>query len=486
MIKKFFFFIVPVMMSITGWTQKTVFTYPEVGGKDYSIISIACINEKDKTLCLGLKDNTKIEYFLFSPEFKLISKVSPSDGLKKTAYAFEKQQLMKAIVNNTGFNFIYWARDKKVFNNAPFITVQTINFDKKEVSLNNSFIIADEESWIENFTSGNKYYGVLCNKKTDQLIINTLNADGKTERKTIFFGLENFYKAKNVNLFDYFFFSRDFTPSQETGLKEGSDLAKFFAYPDKAVITVQKDKEPPHILNLDLATMTLTKKKLSMDGFCGFAGKKQPFYNNAYIFDSNLYVLNVCKDMIEIGIFNPETGALLKHHQILESDEAFFDATSSRVIGQNEKEKELKTKELIKKMMRGSLGIVAAKNRNGNVVLTCGTYDDTQFNGGGYYVGGFTAGTQNFDPNKHYNQGKSNKITLVTSFKIVLDKEKLTLLPGQDVESRYDKIQDYSQNFQPTAQANSRYLFPFNGKLYFGFYDAAKKAYLIQYLEDDK
>ena len=484
--------------------QQTVFSYPEKGSKDYSITSMMSFDEKNKTLCLVLKDNEKIEYFLFSPEFKLISKISPTDGLKNSVYAYESQKLFRSVVNDNGFNFIYSVRDKSLLANDPHIRIQTINFDKKEVSVKDYFTISDDERTIEYFTNGNKYYHITVNDKTDEMIVYIVLENGKIEKKSIKFNLKEFYDVKKMKLSDYFSYARSFSPSEETGLRQASDLSKFFVYPDKLVITVQNLKEPTHILSLDLKTFSLTKKKISMNGFCGFENKKQTSYNNSFLFGNRLYVLNVCNEKIEIGMFDPETGTLLAKHEIGESDESFFaeSATSSRSIGDREKEKELKTKELIKKMMKGSIGIAPAKNANGNIVITCGTYDEMMAGGGGYYIGGFSTASmpaggtysgsnvpvtrsyQNFNPNKNYKQTSAYKATLVTSFKLVLDSAKAGILTNEPVESRYDKVVDYSKNLQPGAQA--RYLFSFNSKFYFGFYDAGKKQFVIQYLEEDK
>jgi len=484
--------------------QKIVFTYSETPSKNYSISSSICVDEDKKTLCLMLKDNEKVEFFLFSPDFKLLSKLTPPDGLKNTAFAYQSTYLHHSFVNENGFNFVCSVHDKSVLKDAVHERIQTVNFEKKETSADSYFVTTDDEAYISLFVNGNKYYHLCANDKTGEIIVYSVIENGKIEKHNVPVNLKQFYDIKKAKFHDYFSFHRTFTATEETGLKQGSDLTKFFVYPDKVIIVGQIDKEPPHILTLDLKTYVLNKEKLSMQGFCGFEGKKERFFNNSYIFENRLYVVNVCDERIELGVFNPETRALITKQQILKDDDSFFagDVTSSKTVGKHEKEKELKTSELIKKMMKGSVGIAAAKNSNGNIVLTCGTYDETIVGGGGYYVGGFstasmpiggtyagsnvpkTTSYQNFNPNMNYKQTSGAKATLVTSFKLVFDSAKSNILTNEPIESRYDKITDYSQNFQPSAQGRS--LFSFNGKLYFGFYDADKKQYVIQYLEDDK
>ena len=481
MLPKFVTALVCLMATITTRCQKTVFTYPETPSKNYSISSAVVEDEQKHTLCLALKDNEKVEYFLFSPDLKFMSKIAPVAGLKNSVYGYQSAYKFGSFANENGFNFIFSAQDKSVLNNAEHIRIETVNFEKKEVSAG-SYFLTNAERYVAYFANGKKFYYITADDKSGELVVYTILENGKVEKNNVKVNLKQFYDIKKAKFSDYFSFHHTFYATQETGLKEGSDLTKFFIYPDKVTIVVQNDKEPPHLLTLDLKTYVLNKEKLSMQGFCGFEGKKERFFNNSYIFDNRLYVVNVCDERIELGVFNPETHALITKQQILKDDDSFFagDVTSSKTVGKHEKEKELKTAGLIKKMMKGSVGIAAAKNNKGNIVITSGTYDNTVVGGGGYYVGGPNAPLGGvFKPSNDWTPA-----TLVTSFKLVLDSATSTLLTNQPIETRYDKIMNYSQNFQPEAQA--RNIFSFNGKLYGAFYDANNKQFVIQYLEEDK
>lgn len=470
--------------------QKTVMTYPltnDKSEKNYTVKVLALTDDVKNTVALGFVDKNKVEYILFSDDFKVLSKITAPLG--STVYAYETQVLRTWVANKQGFNFIYGVKDKSLGKTSHF-RIETVNFDTKKITNKHYLEIPGEESVIEYFQNGELHYLITCNDKTDELIFNILSPENVPSRKRVTFNLKEFYNQKKQLLSEYLMYSNSFGPAQETSLKVATDLTKFFKYPDKFVVLVTNYKEPPHILEIDLNTFKLKKRKLSLEGFCASN------INNSYIFEGKLYVLNVCKEAIEIGVFDPSNDKLLSKHVIRESDALSFldNPTKNTSVGRREREKDLSAKELIIALSKGSVGIAVSKNINGNVVLTCGTYDETSVGGGGYYAGGFsttnaptgqthtgsnvpvTRPVSTFDPNKNYKTTKSTKATFTSSFRMVLDKEKLSVLEDQPVESRFDKMMSYYH----TSKAPVKNLIGLKGKIFFGYFDAQKMAYVIE------
>src|SRR5687768_6553947 len=84
--------------------QKTAMTYTLTNDKvekNYTVKVLALTDHVKNTVALGFVDKNKVEYILFSDDFKVISKITAP--LSGTVYAYETQVLRTWVANKQGF-----------------------------------------------------------------------------------------------------------------------------------------------------------------------------------------------------------------------------------------------------------------------------------------------------------------------------------------------------------------------------------------------
>lgn len=383
------------------------------------------------------------------------------------------------------------------------INMETVDFKNNTVVNSQVLEMPDEERTIQEFTCEGRFYILRVHDKKNEMILHLVDENGKSSHKNISMDISGFNRDK-LSLSEYFSYSHVFYPKQETELIEATDLTKIYPYAGKVIITVTNDKEPPHIWSIDLQTYAIGKKKFDLSGFSGFNGKKEKFYNNTYLYGENLYVLNVSKQKIEIGIFNFNSGQLVQKYEINESSNMQFVETpvEIRTNGRARKENVIQSnKELIKEVFKGSTGIAVARNSKGQIILTCGVYDkETGTISSGDYRGSFQQSSMptgrnysgsnipvmrtysDFNSMSNYKErSRKYTITRTVNFKIMLDSSEFKLVSSDSKMSTVDKINNYLKAMPSETEATN--IFTINGNYYLSYYLPKEKSFIIKEME---
>lgn len=472
-----------LLIALCTVVQKTVFTHQieaSTNPKRTALESIIVPDETTGKTTIVLHNNDKVEYLMLNNYLEIESRIRPANGLLSTIFQKGYSEYLAGVNNNKGSCFFY-----EIDRNH--INMETVDFKNNTVVNSQVLEMPDEERTIQEFTCQGKFYVLRVNNKKNELVLHYVDENGIAGHKNISVDLNGFNRDK-LSLSEYFSYSHVFYPKQETKLLEATDLTKIYPNSNKVVIIVVNDKEPPHVWNIDLQSYQATKQKFDLSGFSGFNEKKESFHNNSYLFGENLYVLNVAKQKIEIGIFNFSSGKLLKKHEINESSNIQFVETpvEIRTKGRFTKKNVINSnKELIKEMFKGSNGIAIARNANGEIILTCGIYDKET---GTLYDGAFkespfsTTGTYTKVISLRNNAGiRSYTITRTVNFKLILDSSKYNLVSSNSQISTVDKINLYIKSMPVETEATN--IFRINGHYYLGYYSPKEKTFFVKEME---
>jgi hypothetical protein len=486
-----------MLIGMSTVAQKTVFTYQAEVAKSAKRAPVESIIVPDETTgktTVILKGNENVEYLLLDKSFNIESKVRPSDGLLNTIFHKGYSKYLTGVKNNKGSCFFYAM-------NRTHINMETVDFKNSTVANSQVIEIPNEEHTIQGFTIEGRFYLLSANDKKRELILYLVDENGVVSHKNIPIDLSGFNRD-NLSLSEYFSYSDVFYPKQETELIEATELAKVYPNPDKVIMIVTNDKEPPRVWNIDLQSYHVTKKKFDLSGFSGFNGKKEKFYNNTYLYDENLYVLNVSKEKIEIGIFNFNSGQLIQKHEITESSSIPFVESPVRILTNSTSKKQSiikSNKELINGLFKGSTGIALALNNKGQIILTCGVYDKETGTSSGIDIGGFR---QSSMPTGRFYSGSNvpvmrtftdfhsignNKgaraysFTRTVKFKIMVDSSEYKLVSSDSKLSTVDKINDYLKSMPAETEAIK--IFTINNNYYLGYFSPKEKTFYIKEME---
>jgi len=483
---------------MSAMAQKTVFTYQTEVAKSTKSSPVESIIVPDETTgktTIILKGNDKVEYLLLNKTFETESKVRPSNGLLNTIFEKGYSKYLRGVKNNKGSSFFY-AIDRTHIN------METVDFKNSTVANKQVIEIPNEEHTVEGFTCQGRYYLLSANDKKNELGIYLVDENGIPSHKNIPIDLSGFNPDK-LTVSEYFSYSDVFYPKQETELIESTELTKVYPLADKIIMIVTNDKEPPHIWTIDLKTYNVSKRKFDLSGFTGFNGKKEKFYNNSYLYGENLYVLNVSKKKIEIGIFNFNSSQLIQKFEITESSSIPFVESPVKILTNSTSKKENtieSNKELINGLFKGSTGIALARNNKGQIILTCGVYDKETGTSSGYSMGSFgqssmptgqfysgsnvpvTRTYSNFNAmGNNKGGGRAYTFTRTVKFKIMVDSSEYKLVSSNSKLSTVDKINDYLKSIPAETEAIK--VFTINDTYYLSYYSPREKTFFIKEME---
>lgn len=494
-----FLLIACLLTGSSAIAQQNVFSYQTDVAKSIknsTCESIVVPDERTGKTTVILKGNDKVEYLLLNQNFEMESSVRPSNGLVNTIFNTGYSKYLAGVRNNKGSCFFY-AIDRKHIN------METVDFKNNTVVNSQVLEIPNEEYTIQGFISQGRFYLLSANDKKHELIVYVVDENGKVSHRNIPVDLSGFNRD-NLSVSEYFSYSHVFYPKQETELIEATELTKVYPFSDKIIITVTNDKEPPHIWSIDLQTYNVSKKKFDLTGFSGFNEKKEKFYNNTYLYGENLYVLNVSKQKIEVGIFNFNSGQLIQKYEITEASNFQFVETPVKIVTNSSSRKQNmieSNKELIKEVFKGSTGIAVTRNDKGQIMLTCGVYDkETGVVNSGFSRGGFQqssmptgqvySGTNipvmrtysDFNSLSNYKEtSRKYTFTRTVNFKLLIDSADYKLTPAGSKMSTVDKINNYLKSMPAETEAIN--VFTINDNYYLSYYSPKERSFFIKAME---
>lgn len=503
---RYFAFIFSLIVScLTLSGQKAVFSYQPFGGanspKSYPYQSYIIPNKKNGDITAIIKNKDQAEYLLLAKDFSVKARLQSTDGLNSTIFTAKSYKFFAGTANNLGTCFFYGVEDKAWNGGRNHTRMEVVDFENKRISNKMLFELPSDEKSINWYTSEGSFTMLAANDKAKQLVFHIVDENGKVSSKIIPIDLDGFNKDK-LTVSEYFSYAHVFEAGEEAELVEATDYTKIYVYPGKLVILVINDAEPPHIWTIDTHTYTIvSKQKLDMTGFAGFSGKKERFYNNTYLYNENLYLLNNSKNKIEIGIYDFASGKLLKKHDITESSIIPFTEPPVKLstVGKVTKTVLSSTKVLIYELFRGSTGIALAVNNQGQIILTCGVYDKEKRLSSGYYTGGFVQSSMptgaiypgsnipvmrtysDFKSMMNYHEGRVYTYFRTVNFKVALDTTELNIVKNNGTLSGLDKVNAFIETINDKSQAEN--VFTSEDKKFVCYYNIDNATFYISEIE---
>ncbi|MGC4036221.1 MAG: hypothetical protein QM764_09680 [Chitinophagaceae bacterium] len=488
--------------------QKKVASYPFEFNKGFlakkNYESFFLPEPANKYFILVLRDNEKADYILYNDELKKLTSFSPADGLKSTVFNFDDQEYLGGTAARGIFHFVYKVTDKRFLGKRIYYYVENVDPVNKTVSSRELFTIPEEEKLMISFGNFGEYYSITANDETNELVFYGINSAGESFVKRVKIAVP--VTAKKKRLSDYLDDIKLFTigKDEDPELESATEKVKIFHSPQRLTIVTNEDDDPTQVIMVNTSDYSVTQK--SIDHSPLTKDEKGQSYVNSFLFDNNIYSLVLNKKNIRIAIYNATTGQLLKTHEInTETDmNTFAEApvTETRTGNRLADEKDVDNiKKLIKALDKGTEAIMLNKERNGNVVMTIGTYDKIKVHSGGsgptyyqqsYYSSAPDPSGYNTRVGNMYEVSKTvyvpgNPVSMryganfykSTHFKLLVDPRTLNLINGGTVSSPLnDMIKDYMNRVGRKAYACNQFMI--GGKEYFGYYNRDEKIYYIE------
>ena len=498
--RSFMILLILVFCSHLCLSQKIVFKQPvefakgTFQRKDYD--SYYLNDPASQNSLLILKDNKKVEYLLLDKNMKLVSKFSPSGGLSGTVFDSYEEQYVGGTAGNGKFHFVYAVLDRKLMGFDNKVYVETVDPAAKTVSSRELFESSKENKGIAAFGNYGKYFSLSVNNDAKEMTFHGMDSNGKSFQKSIKINMPAASKKKKLS--DYFEGLKVIRDDEEPGLETATEKVKLFHSPGNIHITVNEADDPTYLLTVNTETFAADEKLVDHSALT--KDEKGKSYINSYLFGENLYSLVLNKKNIRIAIYNIQTSALLKTHEINENTNPATFAEMPVIEERRGKRTEEKSIDDVKKLIRaldkGSEAIMMYKDKKGRIVVTIGTYDMIPMQSGG--SSGSTQHTMSSTPQPgahNFRQGGMYLVTYYTPgrpshtfysanfykstrFKLLVDPATLNFAKGMAPLSATDQIKDYMSDVSKKAEAKNQ--FNVNGKEYFGYYDRELKMYMIE------
>ena len=449
---------------------------------------------------LILKDDKKAEYLLYNNKMQLLSSFSPSEGLDKTIFNFDRQEYLGGTAGKGKFHFVYKVTDKKFLDRDIYYQMETIDPVTKQVSNKQLFQISKDEKLIISFGNFGQYFSITANNSTGELKLYGLNPSGESFIKSFPIHIpETSNKKKLSDLLDDI---QLVSSNEEPGLDAATEKVKLFYSPDKISITVNERDDPTLIININTQTFSFEEK--SIDHSTLTKEEKGKSYVNSFLFENKIFSLILNQKNIRIAVYEAETGKLIKTHEINEDTEtgtfAEMPFTESRSGSMGDYKSIGNPKKVIKAFDDGSAGIMAYKY-NGEIVITIGTYSSYKIQSpGSDPMRTTTTSTTPISPYSRYAGGGlyqtddpffrpgSPSVTRYranfyksTQIKLKLNSSTLNLASGEAPFSVNNKIKDYMGGI-----GFMKNQFHINEKQYIGYYNDNQKVYVIEEISTRK
>lgn len=454
--------------------------------------------KNDENFAFILKDNKKADYVLTDKAFNVTSKFTVP--VEQTVFDLNGEKYLGGTAQSNVFNYVYQVTDKKTFSKDKiYYQLETVNFNSKSVSNKLLFEIPKEESLVISFSDNNKYFTITSNDKTSELVFYMMNENGEPLRKSIPFKVPDGKSRKKNEISEYLEGIKLVKEKEEAGLDIAIKSAKVFSFPGKLVFSINDGDDPTHLFTVNINDFSY--KESFIDHSALFSkDEKGKSYVSSFVEDEKLFALVLNKKNIRIAIYSLPDGNLLKTHEV--NDESNFGMFAYQPVyeerrGTKAKEKEYdEIKPLIKAFTKGSEGLTVTKNKNGQYVVTAGTYDLIQLSSGGGsgWVGGFqraapmpgsiAAPMVTWNPYMYYRPGVSGytrtsaRYYTTSYFKLLLDPKTLNVTRGRVPVTTGDQIKDYLETIDKKAKATNQFVLGDNQ--YYGYYNRDAMAYTIE------
>ncbi|WP_461641343.1 hypothetical protein [Labilibaculum euxinus] len=279
--------------------------------------------------------------------------------------------------------------------------------------------------------------------------------------------------------------------SNPNSLDITSEENKLYCYDDKIVLSFDGEKDKTTLITIDLNNYTYTSKNFKQGEL--EKTNKLATLSNSYIHGNKLYQLIVNKTGLCFTVHNLKTDSLLKTYSVKSEEEIYFrnSALLQKIDGNgfSTSERELdKTKQVLRKLLTGYLGISVYETGNNLEVLLGGIKESPStgsliamglvgavavplVSGGAYYA------VPNYTMNSYSSYANSRSVY----FKCLFDKQNLEHVTGNSSPNPFDKIKEFVGTIK-TPQSTQT-IFKVNDYFVLGYYSSNEKKYYLRRFE---
>ncbi|PUZ24567.1 hypothetical protein GA0116948_105205 [Chitinophaga costaii] len=471
------------------FAQKTVLKYPfefrkvyflDPGTYDANFLN----NGQSDRFALVLKDQKHCSYVLVDGDFKVVNKFDQDLDLKFFSAGADRYE--GGTSDGNVYNFAF-SNGEKTYK------LEQVDFDKNSITHKPLFELMKSEKQVAAFSEQNVFYVIGANDDAGQLQFHMMDGKGKVVVKRVALKVPADAGKKRDQVSEYLKNSRLIQGSMEPDFSLVTTDSKIFSQAGKLYIVVNVKDHPTHVTTIDLVDFKVQEKFYDYKSVLA-GDDKGGVYVNSYVKDNTLFSLVLNKKNIHIVQFNLESGQLIDNLEInsenYQSLMSQLPATETRK-GKKESEKEVSSfNSLLKTMNKGTEGLMVTADKDGQYVLTVGTYDFLKVpvgSGSGHYgpyagPGARDAGSPQtpfyYTPGKTIYSSNNAKYYTATTFSLLMDPASGKVKRGKVPPPVSDKVKDY---LETVDQQNAKAQIQFNigDKQYFGYYNKEAKAYII-------
>ncbi len=476
--------------------QKRLLYYPFQFEKSFlqrSDYNAYFLDDNANSFALVLQDNKKAEYILVDKTFKVVTKITPP--IANTVFKNSDIQYVGGTAANGAYNFIYKQTEKQLLSKDKIsYLVETVDFNGKTVSQKDLFQIPKDEKLLSSFSDNGRYFSITADDKASNLVFYTLAADGSVVQKVVPFKVPQGVGKDKIS--EYLQNLQLVKANEEPGLDLSTKDAKLFSYADKLVFTVNNKDNPTHVFTVNLNDFSNQEIFIDHTPLVPKDAKGKN-YVTSFLKGGLLFELLLNKKGMTVAIYGLPNGQLLKSQEINEESSEFLFAEGpsyEQRLGKNVMSKDITDiKKVIRNFINGSEGVTVGKNKEGQYIVTIGTWDLIAMSSGSTTVGGFQP-TGNtivdgrslvvYNPNLYHFPGSSYTSTSSryyksTYFKLLFDPKTFATTHGRIPRSVNDQIKDYlEEDVSKKAKATNQ--FTIGDSEYYGYYDKDEQQYVIE------
>ncbi len=489
--------------SIICLSQTRVLTYPFEFDKAFTTRNDSYFLEDptNSTFSFVLRNNGNVEYAQLDKSFNVVAKFDVPT--KNTVFEKGLQEYLGGTSSNGIFHYVYKISTRKIIGFGKPVTekyfIENVDFVKKTVTSSELFDLQKDEDLLISFSEANKYYSIASNDKTNELIIYGIDDKGKAFTKNCSFPLQE-YGTKSHTLSEYLHGIKLIKVNEEVGVETTSSHSKLFSFSDKLVFVINRFDNPTHIVTLNTTSFKPIQKLIKHAPTAIDLDSKDEVYCSSYIFNDILASLYTSKKSIKIVAYNLLTGKALKQYEICETcpfnDFALAPTKVERRGKKIDESLVENPKKIVKEFYKGAEGLAVRKTKEGNLVITAGTFDflpvSNGFSSSSYQTSigtPMSAGSGNstqlsgtnmfvsYVPGHPTSTSGIANFYKSTYFKLLLDPVNFNIVKGDAGKSEAEQIKNYIDEVSKKARATNQ--FSMDNKQFYAYYDKDLKAYVV-------
>ncbi len=384
--------------------------------------------------------------------------------------------------------------------------IQTINPVKKQSTSKLFELKLKKEKMLKAFSYLDNFYVLTIKKMSSILALYQFEGNQMTIRKEFDFSEHKFSYGTYPDMYSAFFDNFNtlafkpsaaiIDPNVPISVETAAESSKIYYFNEAVHLTLDHNSRNTilisiHLKSFDHIIKYIDKPQLS-------CGTYSTTLSNSFLSNETIFQIKACKSELAIQATKVETGEQIMHYTV-HKDEA-IDFKNSPVLvsggglffGGGETEID-KTKQILKHLIRGKLGISAYRSPD-KITLTLGGYyylPNSAAGMGMTYNPGFTVstpggpvtvpGSYSHNPTMFGYGNYSNSIS--TRFNALLNTSTFEHMKGEITKNGFDKIKEF-EDAQP-AILYAKTIFKIENRYILGYYDKNKKTYSLLAFEDD-